>query len=89
LKKVKYLVIDEADRILGGNFDEQLERIFAELPEKRQNLLFSATMTDTLEKVREVAKNEVHKCLKISVQILHYETIQISNKRVNLLGVST
>lgn len=59
LKKVKYLVIDEADRILGGNFDEQLERIFAELPEKRQNLLFSATMTDTLEKVREVAKNEV------------------------------
>lgn len=68
MKKVKYLVIDEADRILGGNFDEQLERIFADLPEKRQNLLFSATMTDTLEKVREVAKNEVYKCLKLFVK---------------------
>jgi len=59
LKKIKFLVIDEADRILGGNFDEQLKRIFDDLPEKRQNLLFSATMTDILEKVKEVAKNEV------------------------------
>ncbi|CAB3383731.1 Hypothetical predicted protein [Cloeon dipterum] len=59
LKKIKFLVIDEADRILSGDFDEQLKRIFEALPEQRQNLLFSATMTDTLDKVRKVAKKEM------------------------------
>ncbi|XP_059480120.1 probable ATP-dependent RNA helicase DDX49 [Neocloeon triangulifer] len=59
LKKIKFLVIDEADRTLGGDFDEQLKRIFDALPEQRQNLLFSATMTDSLSKVRQVAKKEM------------------------------
>lgn len=57
LKNIKYLVIDEADRMLEGNFDEQLQTIFAALPPKRQTLLFSATITDTLNKLKEVALN--------------------------------
>ncbi|KAJ9589008.1 hypothetical protein L9F63_017703, partial [Diploptera punctata] len=59
LKKIKFLVLDEADRLLGGGFDGQLKTIFAALPKIRQNLLFSATITDTLEKVKEVANNKV------------------------------
>jgi len=61
LKKIKFLVLDEADRLLagGGGFDEQLKMIFNALPKIRQNLLFSATITDTLEKVKEVACNKV------------------------------
>lgn len=61
LKKIKFLVLDEADRLLagGGGFDEQLKMIFNALPKIRQNLLFSATITDTLEEVKEVASNKV------------------------------
>lgn len=43
---LKYLVIDEADRMLNGDFDESLEIIQKFLPKNRQNLFFSATMRD-------------------------------------------
>ncbi|PSN37672.1 putative ATP-dependent RNA helicase DDX49 [Blattella germanica] len=59
LNKIKFLILDEADRLLGGGFDGQLKTIFDAIPKIRQNLLFSATITDTLEKVKEVASNEV------------------------------
>lgn len=59
LKKVKFLVLDEADRLLEGTFDTQMKTIFAALPKTKQTLLFSATITDTLEKVKEVATNDV------------------------------
>ncbi|XP_051166370.1 probable ATP-dependent RNA helicase DDX49 isoform X2 [Leptopilina boulardi] len=59
LQKVKFVVLDEADRLLSGHFDEQLQTIFNALPKKRQNLLFSATMTDTLEKVKQMTANDV------------------------------
>ncbi|CAL7937084.1 unnamed protein product [Xylocopa violacea] len=51
LKKIKFLVLDEADRLLEGHFDEQLKIIFNALPKEKQMLLFSATMTDTIDKV--------------------------------------
>ena len=59
LKNISFLVIDEADRLLEGRFDDQLQTIFAALPKKRQTLLFSATITDTLNKLKEVALNNV------------------------------
>ncbi|XP_033334255.1 putative ATP-dependent RNA helicase Dbp45A [Megalopta genalis] len=59
LAKIKFLVLDEADRLLGGHFDEQIKTIFSALPQKKQILLFSATMTDTLDKVKHVASNKV------------------------------
>ncbi|VDK25970.1 unnamed protein product, partial [Taenia asiatica] len=52
LRRIGYFVVDEADRMLGGNFDSQLESILSRLPEKRRNYLFSATMTGNLEKVQ-------------------------------------
>lgn len=54
-------MLDEADRLLGGAFDEQLKAIFNILPSNKQTLLFSATMTDTLETVKKVTKNDVSK----------------------------
>lgn len=56
---MKFLVLDEADRLLGGRFDKQIATIFNSLPKERQTLLFSATMTDTLEKVKMVTKKNV------------------------------
>ena len=48
-KMIKKLVIDEVDEMLNLGFRTQLKNILDFLPPKRQNLLFSATMTDDVE----------------------------------------
>ncbi len=49
LKAVKRLVIDEVDEMLSLGFRPQLTRIIDLLPPKRQNLMFSATITEEVE----------------------------------------
>jgi ATP-dependent RNA helicase RhlE len=49
LKTVKRLVIDEVDEMLGLGFRYQLTTILNLLPPRRQNLMFSATLTDEVE----------------------------------------
>lgn len=49
LKSVKQLVIDEVDEMLNLGFRSQLNSILDLLPKKRQNLLFSATMTEEVD----------------------------------------
>lgn len=49
LKTVKKLVIDEVDVMLDLGFLPQLTNIFELLPEKRQNIMFSATMTEEVD----------------------------------------
>ena len=51
-------VLDEADRLLESSFAEDLETIFDALPRQRQTLLFSATLTDTLHRLKEIALRE-------------------------------
>jgi ATP-dependent RNA helicase DDX49/DBP8 len=46
---IKFLVLDEADRLLSGHFDESLTVIERFLPKERQNLFFSATMKEYLK----------------------------------------
>lgn len=41
-------MLDEADRLLEPSFEKELASILGTLPERRQTLLFSATMTKTL-----------------------------------------
>ena len=48
-KMIKRLVIDEVDEMLNLGFRTQLKNILDLLPEKRQNLLFSATITEEVE----------------------------------------
>jgi ATP-dependent RNA helicase RhlE len=48
-KHIKKVVIDEVDETLNLGFRPQLMRIFELLPEKRQNLLFSATLSEEVE----------------------------------------
>ncbi|XP_038633900.1 probable ATP-dependent RNA helicase DDX49 [Scyliorhinus canicula] len=61
LKKIKFLVLDEADRLLEQgctDFTQDLEPIIAAVPAKRQTLLFSATLTDTLHELKKIAMNK-------------------------------
>eukprot|EP00064_Thunnus_orientalis_P007834 superscaffoldBa00000892_g7856 len=54
------LIMDEADRLLEQgctDFTKDLEVILGILPAKRQTLLFSATLTDTLQELKSVAMN--------------------------------
>ncbi len=51
LKSIKRLVIDEMDEMLNLGFRVQITRILDLLPPRRQNLMFSATITDEVEKL--------------------------------------
>lgn len=53
LSSVATLVLDEADRLLGEDFQEELKQILVMLPKKRQNLLFSATFREDVERLAE------------------------------------
>ena len=66
LKTVKQLVIDEVDVMLDLGFRIQLANIFSILPERRQNIMFSATMT---EDVDALIDNYFIKPKKISIAV--------------------
>lgn len=54
LSEIEALVLDEADKMLNLGFKDEMNRIFALLPKKRQNLLFSATLSDDVNNVNQV-----------------------------------
>lgn len=49
LSQIEIFVLDEADRMLDMGFVQDVKKIIAMLPQKRQNLLFSATMPDEVK----------------------------------------
>ncbi len=53
LSKVKYFILDEADRMLDMGFYDDIMRIAMQLPAERQTLLFSATMPPRIRKLAQ------------------------------------
>jgi ATP-dependent RNA helicase RhlE len=74
LSLVEILVLDEADRMFDMGFINDIRKIVKELPEKRQTLLFSATMPAAIKKLTEsIQKSPL--MIQIGVQHNPIETI--------------
>ncbi|XP_022883395.1 DEAD-box ATP-dependent RNA helicase 10-like [Olea europaea var. sylvestris] len=62
LRALKYLVLDEADRLLNEDFEKTIDEILGVIPRERRTYLFSATMTKKVKKLQRA-------CLKNPVKI--------------------
>jgi len=62
LRNLQYLVLDEADRMLSLDFEQELNELLQAIPENRKTLLFSATMTSKVQKLQRA-------CLKDPVKV--------------------
>ena len=87
LSFVEFFVLDEADKMLDLGFESQLDEILEELPEKRQNLMFSATynekMLNIVSKITREAKDVIIKEEALVVEKIQQRIIEVNkeNKR--------
>ncbi|XP_017221045.1 DEAD-box ATP-dependent RNA helicase 10 isoform X1 [Daucus carota subsp. sativus] len=81
LRTVKYLVLDEADRLLNEDFEKVLDDILSAIPRERKTYLYSATMTNKVEKLQRA-------CLRNPVQIeaaSKYSTVDTLKQQYRLI----
>ncbi|KAI9831566.1 MAG: ribosomal RNA processing protein [Sarea resinae] len=72
LRSLKYLVMDEADRLLDLDFGPILDKIFKVLPHERHTYLFSATMTSKVESLQRASLSNP---LRVSISAHKYQTV--------------
>lgn len=72
LKALKYLVMDEADRILNMDFEVEVDKILRVIPRERRTYLFSATMT---KKVQKLQRASLQNPVKVEVST-KYQTVE-------------
>ncbi len=75
LNNIEYFVLDEADRMLDMGFINDIRKIIAKLPTKRQSLFFSATMPNNIVDLsRKILKNPIK--VEVSAVSSTADTIQ-------------
>ncbi|KAK3690852.1 hypothetical protein RRG08_021551 [Elysia crispata] len=93
LRALKYLVMDEADRILNMDFEQEVDKILKVIPKERRTFLFSATMTKKVQKLqraclRDPAKVEVNTKYKtVDNLVQSYLFIPVKFKDVYLVHI--
>ena len=81
ISEVQTLVLDEADRLLDLGFGEELNRILALLPAKRQNLFFSATFPPAIE---ALAASMLQDPLRVEVQTQDEQKLDIVQRAIEV-----
>ena len=95
MKKLKYLIFDEADRLLSMDFEKQINMILTQIPKDRNTFLFSATMTSKVQKLeraslRDPVKVEVNSKYKtVDTLVQNYIFIPAKHKEVYLVYLLT
>ncbi len=88
LSQLKYLILDEADRMLDMGFYDDIMKMISYLPEKRQNILFSATMPKLIgELARKILVNPVEINIAVSKpaeRILQLAYVVYDNQKIPL-----
>jgi ATP-dependent RNA helicase RhlE len=64
LQHIEFFVLDEADRMLDMGFIHDIRKIIAKLPEQRQTLFFSATMS---HQIHELAQKLLHDPVRVAI----------------------
>ncbi|KAI0457597.1 DEAD-domain-containing protein [Xylaria acuta] len=72
LNSLKYLVIDEADRLLDMDFGPVLDKLLKFLPRERRTFLFSATMSSKVESLQRASLRDP---VRVSVSSSKYQTV--------------
>ncbi|KAK2867782.1 ribosomal RNA processing protein, partial [Arthroderma sp. PD_2] len=72
LRNLKYLVMDEADRLLDLDFGPVLDKILKVLPRERRTYLFSATLSSKVESLQRASLSNP---LRISISSNKYQTV--------------
>ncbi|MCW8966204.1 MAG: DEAD/DEAH box helicase [Candidatus Pacearchaeota archaeon] len=73
LSKIKFLVLDEVDRMFDMGFKRDVESILNQCPKKRQTMLFSATISSDIE---PLAKKHTENAIEVSVES-HVDTSKL------------
>eukprot|EP00795_Rhopilema_esculentum_P009080 gene9079-16734_t len=77
LRSLKYLIMDEADRILNMDFEEEVDKILRIIPKERRTYLYSATMTKKVQKLQRASLQNPVK-VEVSTKYTTVEKLQQS-----------
>ncbi|MCG8474336.1 MAG: DEAD/DEAH box helicase [Cytophagales bacterium] len=86
LKSVKHLVLDEADTLLDESFRTQMRYLMDSLPEKRQNIMFSATFS---KETQQLAHQFLVNPSKVVIGELQKPAPNISQKAFDVPNIKT
>ena len=81
LNQVKFLVLDETDRMLDMGFGSQVDRILKNVPKERQTLMFSATLP---EQIVKLSKKYLTSPQRISIGKSNVVAVNINNEIIKI-----